>query len=404
MKKTIERRPLALTLAALVAAGCGDLLEVTNPGPIADEALNTPAAMQALVTGMSADLSVAVSTTSIWGSVWSDDLTHSGTLGAPTVFARGTITPQEVNPWWGEAHRARWVAENGIERMKNVMGADFDRSPLAARAYLIAGFANRLLGENVCEAVFDGGPAEPFVRHFERAERQFTEALRIAEAAGEETLRLAALAGRASVRAAQGDWSGAVADATEVPATFRYDAIFSLNTAREQNGWTAVTITRGEYTVWNTQWEGVTDDPRVPSEPVLDPQGNVRPAANGTTPWIRQLKYRDDGADIALAKGAEMLLLRAEAALRDGDVPGAISLINQARTVHGLPGLSATTEAEAWPILHRERGAELWLEGRRFWDLRRWYEETGPAHHDFLEGRDRCVPISENERLSNRNL
>ena len=96
MKKTIERRPLDLTLAALVAAGCGDLLEVTNPGPIADEALNTPAAMQALVTGMSADLSVAVSTTSIWGSVWSDDLTHSGTLGAPTVFARGTITPQEI--------------------------------------------------------------------------------------------------------------------------------------------------------------------------------------------------------------------------------------------------------------------------------------------------------------------
>lgn len=403
MTTTIKLRPLALTLAALAAAGCGDLLDVTNPGPIADDALDTPAAMQALVTGISADLSVAVSTTSIWGSVWSDDLTHSGTLGAPTVFARGTIGPQEVNPWWGEAHRARWVAENGIERMQRVMGSDFETSPLAARAFLLAGFANRLLGENVCEAVFDGGPAEPAVRHFERAEQQFTEALRIAEAAGEATLRNAALAGRASVRAAQGDWSGAVTDAANVPAGFRYDAVYSLNTTRENNGWAPVTLTRGEYTVWGTQWEGA-DDPRVPSQPVLDNQGQIRPAANGSTPWIRQQKYLDNGAEIALAKGTEMLLLRAEAALRNGDVPGAMALINQARAQHGLPELDASTEAEAWPILHRERGAELWLEGRRFWDLRRWYEETGPAHHDFLSGRDRCVPISENERLSNRNL
>src|SRR5690606_35861210 len=129
-----------------------------------------------------------------------------------------------------------------------------------------------------------------------------------------------------------------------------------------------------------------------------------RPAPNGHLRWICHQRFHDNGAEIALAKGTEMLLLRAEAALRNGDVPGAMALINQARAQHGLPELDASAEAEAWPILHRERGAELWLDGRRFWDLRRWYEETGPAHHDFLSGRDRCVPISENERLSNRNL
>jgi hypothetical protein len=397
------RLPLLGAGLALLTA-CGDLLDVTNPGPIADADLDTPAAMPALVAGMSGDLSSALSTTVVWGSVWSDDLRHSGTLGAPTIFARGDIEPVDVNPWWGPAHRARWVAEHGIERMTDVLGASFESNPLAARAYLLAGFANRILGENVCEAVFDGGSPQPYTVHFERAEEQFTEALRLAQGIGAEALATAARAGRASVRLGRGDWAGAVADAVTVPLDFRYDAVFSQNTGRESNGWEGVTLTRGEYTVWSSPYEDRSDDPRVPSEPVLGPNGQVRAAANGSTPWIRQQKYLSNADEIALAKGTEMVLIRAEAALRAGDVTEAVDLINQGRAHEGLPPVAAATVAEAWPILHYERGATLWLEGRRFFDLRRWFEESGPAHHDFLADRDRCVPISEDERLSNPNV
>jgi hypothetical protein len=119
---------------------------------------------------------------------------------------------------------------------------------------------------------------------------------------------------------------------------------------------------------------------------------------------VRQQKHLTNEAEIALAKGTEMLLIRAEAALRGGDVTGAVGFINQVRNAHGLDDASAATAAEAWPLLQDERGKTLWLEGRRFWDLRRWYEEQGPAHSDILASRDRCVPISENERLSNPNL
>ena len=113
------------------------------------------------------------------------------------------------------------------------------------------------------------------------------------------------------------------------------------------------------------------------------------------------------GADIPLVKGTEMLVLRAEAALRNNDVPGAMTLINAARAAYSataLPALSATTAAQAWPILQKERGAVLWLENRRFWDLRRWNAEPAPIKHTFLDGRDKCIPISENEMLSNPNL
>ncbi len=113
-------------IAAVLAVGCDGLLDVTNPGPINDADLNTPVAMPALVVGMSGDLSSALSITTIWGSVWSDDLFHSGTLGAPTIFARGVIASIDVNDWWGRAQRARWVAEQGIDRMKEVLGSGFE--------------------------------------------------------------------------------------------------------------------------------------------------------------------------------------------------------------------------------------------------------------------------------------
>ena len=62
----------ALTGVCLLASACD--LTVTNPGPLEDSALNTPPAMPALVTGMSADLSVAVGimlrATSLMSGAW----------------------------------------------------------------------------------------------------------------------------------------------------------------------------------------------------------------------------------------------------------------------------------------------------------------------------------------------
>ena len=40
-----------------------------------------------------------------------------------------------------------------------------------------------------------------------------------------------------------------------------------------------------------------------------------------------------------------------------------------------LGALTATRVAAAWTILQSERGLVLWLEGRRLWDLRRWFVE-----------------------------
>jgi starch-binding outer membrane protein, SusD/RagB family len=390
----------ALVGAALLVAACD--LSVSNPGPLADADLNAPSAMPALVTGMSADLSVASHSVARAVSLMSGELRHSGNYANEGWWQLGTVDGTHVDAQWANMHRARWVAETGIDRMKSVLGSDFATSPLAARAYVLAGFANRMLGENVCVAVIDGGPAGDHKLHFARAEQQFTEALKVAQAINNTELINTARAGRASVLAWQGKWSEAVSDAALVPPAFRYDAIMSINTTRERNELAYETINRREYTVFGTQWADMVKDPRVPWDTVKTAAGAFQTGQDGRTRYYRQAKYKTLADNIPLTKGAEMLVLRAEAALRNNDVAGATTLINQQRAAYGLPAVEQPASVvAAWQLLQTERGAVVWLETRRLWDLRRWGAD---GRNDFLQGRSTCIPVSRNEELSNKNL
>ncbi|MQA88737.1 MAG: RagB/SusD family nutrient uptake outer membrane protein [Gemmatimonas sp.] len=120
------------------------------------------------------------------------------------------------------------------------------------------------------------------------------------------------------------------------------------------------------------------------------------------TPWYRALKYTSRGNDVALAKGTEMALIQAEAALRNGDVDGMLIHINRARDFREMDPASAGSVDEAWELLKYERGSELWLEARRFWDRRRWFED---GRDDYIAGHaDQCFPIGQGEVDSNPNL
>lgn len=398
----------AVVLAALIplAAGCGDIFDTEAPGRIADENLDNKEAIPGLVVGMSYDLAQAVDgLLEAWVPLAAGELFHGGSYDWADV-PNGVILPEDVDGIWGTMQQARWVAEAGIERIRGIMESEsgaFEKSPQVARAYVLAGFANRTLGENVCETAIDGGPREPNTVHFQRAVDQFTEAIAIGTAAGNSDVVTAAYGGRASVRAWLGDWDGAVQDAQNVPVGFTYYA--KLSADGESNQIAYETHDRFEYTVFNTEWANLPNDPRVPWEILHESDGTVSTGANGSTPHYQQQKYNSTGDDVPLTKGTEMLVLRAEAALRKSDINGAFALLNQARDHYGMPPLTAPASlTEAWRVLHVERGATTWLENRRLWDLRRWVEETGPAHHTFLETRDRCIPISQEEMNTNPNL
>ena len=394
----------AAALAALIPlAGCGDIFETEAPGRIADENLDNEVAISGLVVGMSYDLAQAMDgLLEAWVPLAAGELFHGGSYDWADVPS-GTILPEDVDGIWGDMHQARWVAEEGIERIRGILEAEagaFENSPFVARAYLLAGFANRTLGENVCETAIDGGPRELNTVHFERAIEQFTQAIAIGQAAGSEDIVTAAYGGRASARAWLGDWAGAVQDAQQVPLAFSY--VSKLSADGESNQIAYETHDRFEYTVFGTEWVDHPDDPRAPWIIVFENDGSVAVGANGSTLHYQQKKYTSTEDDVVLTKGTEMLVLRAEAALRNNDIPGAFLLLNEARDHYGMDPLTTpATAEEAWSILHVERGATTWLENRRLWDLRRWFDEAGAAHHDFLADRDRCIPISEEELNTN---
>jgi hypothetical protein len=397
--RSLTRRSVGV--AAVLCAACS--LNVTNPGPLQDAALNNVTAIPALVNGMSGDLSVAVGNYIDRGALASGELTAAGNFAAEIQYYNGNIRPEDVNADWANMQQARWSAENGIERMKTVLGANFEKNADAPRAYLYAGFANRLLGENVCTGVIDGGPAQSDSVYFVRAESLFTRAYTIATALNNANVANAALGGRASVRAWQGNWTAAMTDAALVPNTFVFNAIFSTNTTRENNDLANQTITRRETTVFGTAYAAIFKDPRTPWDTVKTSSGAIQTGQDGRTRFFRQTKYTSLGSAVPLVKGAEMLLLRAENALRGNDIAGMTTLINQERALYaGLTPVTApTTTAAAWTLLQAERGSVTWLEGRRLWDLRRWLVA---GTNSFLTGRSKCIPVSANELASNPNL
>ena len=394
-------------LAALVATGaCSDLLTVESPGRISDSDVQTKDAIPGLVTGMKYNLSDAVTSNLEILELASEEMFHGGSYDWADI-PRGVINDDDpgVNGSWSQTQQARWVAEDGIAKLTEEMDAsEFAKSPYVARAYIYAGYSNRILGGSWCSSVIDGGPEVPNTDHFARAVEQFTSAIPIAQAAGDNDLVSAAYAGRAQVKVLMGDWSGAAADAAQVPANFTFYAEVDIEM---RNDLAYETHDRNEYTVYQTYMADHPDDARAPWEIAYNNDGSVANGANGSTPMYRQEKFADNGSDVALSKGTEMLLVQAEAALQGGagGIGAAYDFMNQARDVYGMAHLTPAADlAGAYTDLRFERGATLWLETRRLEDLRRWYAATGPAHDDTLAGRALCLPISKEEKLANSNF
>ena len=408
MRRASGRFLLALGLALGVSAGlagCQD--SIVDLATVDEEDLDGSEAVAPLVAGMGRTLSLAVGFLSQTGLYASRELVYGGAgedFGATLSQAAGELTPVDSDRHWNAAHQARWAAEDGVRRMRTILGdEEFARSRLAAEALLYVGFSNRLLGENMCAAIIDGGPPGPRTVHFERAVDAFTEALAIAERVGDAELATAARAGRASAKVGLGDWSGARSDAEGVPPDFAFRARFDDTEQDRYNrvAWGTTTVERA-HTAWGTFYQTYFEesgDPRVPWG--TDP-GN--PETRNGLPWLFQAKFEGREAPIDLVTWEEMRLIVAEAALRNGDVEGATAEIDGLRAAAGVDPWPVDDVESAWTALKRERGIELWLEARRLWDLHRWLQEGIPGEADDMAGRDTCFPIGAIEQGTNPNV
>ena len=380
-----------VTLLALTACD----LDVQNPGPIQDEFLENEGAFPSIVQGFQRHNAIALGWVAYTGVYPTDEAVSSGISTAP--LPEGVITPEQGSSYWNWAHQGRWMAEDAVERFRGALGDGFSNSEMAATALLFAGYGNRLLGENFCYHVVSGGEAGPSSVHLETAESYFTEAAQVAQGAGSGELRMAAIAGRASPRAFLGNWQGAVEDAAQVPDDFRYQFRYlaSLDWADYNRLYFRIANEPWRrYTVWSTFYETYyeeTGDPRTPWTVNPDfPIGND----GRDTPFYIQQKFTRLDSPINVSSGREMRLLEAEHLLRQQDWTAAMDIINGLRTSLASDHTGAPLEPweansleQAWTALKRERGIELWLEGRRLPDLQRWLEEGTPGDQPDMTGR-----------------
>lgn len=413
----MPRRVLRVAAPLCVVAGLsGCALDAVNPGPIRAEALNTPSALSSLVNGTGRDLAESINWVAYTGGAVAREIFPAGSTGAfgiTVLHQNGKLVDNDGDNYWNFAQRARWTSEDAVTRIKSVLGTTSASSATLAQALVWAGFSNRHLGENFCEGVINGGAPGPHTVYFERAEANFTEAITVATAANNANLVSAATAGRASVRLLRNNTAGAATDAAAVSSAFAYRMPYYQNELDQYNRifWASANQPYRAHTVWNTYIETyrrATRDPRVPFDSSLTILvGDAAVGALGRVRWYFQTKYPTLASPINLATGWEMRLIEAEVKLIAGDVAGALTLINGRRTALSLAPVTATNVTEAWAALKRERGIELWLEGRRLGDLRRWATLSRPGALDPKEeipGRDLCFATPLSEKQTNLNF
>ncbi len=398
-------------IAALLLGACN--LEVTNPGPVNATYLDDKAAFPALVNGAGRDLSEALNWVSYTGAAVSRELHPAGSTGSFGITPAqqgGRLIDDETGTHWQLAQRARWTSESAIGRIKTVLGSAATTNAQYLQALVWAGYANKLLGENFCDGVIDGGPKDSYTVYLTRAEANFTEAIAVATTQNNATLLNAAKGGRAAVRLLRKDLAGAASDASGLANTFAYKMPYNILDADQYNRiyWATANAPYRAHTVWNTFYETYytqTKDPRVAwgSDP-KNPVGDAAVGNLGKVPWYFELKYAAKDSPINLSTGWEMRLIEAEAKLSGGDVAGAMTLINGRRVTLNLAPWVAATATDAWTALKRERGIELWLEARRLGDFRRWAANNTPGTSDDMTGRDVCFVTPRAEKESNPNF
>ena len=452
--KIPRRFAAAITLVSLGIAACD--FSVTNPGPLQDQALDNEGAHLALVTGAQRVIADGLNDFARSGVVRAREIQPSGDTNVRHEFEIGVaeVDDRVHERGFGDLQQARWVADEAIRRFLPILGTGAESYAPLAEAYLWTGYANRILGEHMCHAVFDGGPAEPYKNHLTLAIEHFTRAAEIAARAGSSDLEMAAVAGRAAAHLYLGDYGPAEQDASQIPVDF----VHVINYYSENSpSYTFVTQISGAavrgISTWNTVYENYyleTGDPRAAwgFDPTYPTGETPRGLTWGEVPFFYPLKYflprtpaaytdfdsRDGTAmrnlPVNLASGREMRLIIAEVSLQNGDWQTAMEIINGRRaelisettSLHAggtpLEPFGASTLEEAWTALKRERGIELWMEARRIGDLRRWREQGTPGELHPLEyipqeivdrwgvsrEQDVCIPIPLRERETNPNI
>jgi hypothetical protein len=413
----------AAVTAGLLATGlfgaCSDVLKVNAPQLIEESTLTQPANAPVLLAGAIADFECAfVNYIATMGNV-ADEFADSQANAAIWDIDRRTNFPNYAlystatcgAGGYGAVYTPVSVARAAGDRTLGLLQGWTDaevpnRAMLMARAAAYTGYSLVLLGEGFCSAAIDVGPELTPNQVFAEAENRFGLALQSltgVTGSSADSLRNLSLVGRARARINQGTATKraeAVADATQVPDGFTFNARYSAATGRSENRIFRYNNTSGQITV-DPSYRNL-NDPRVPA---VDAN---RSASLASLRLWTQMKYTSLTAPIPIASWREAILIRAEVA----GGQEAVNLINQLRTRPGvaLAPFASTDPAAIQAQVQEERRRELYLESHRLFDTIRFNVPLNPApgapfpNGGGQYGTNKCLPLPDVERLNNPNI
>lgn len=420
------RQPIALGVLLLVAAACNDLTTLTqsNPGALETGTVYQPANASLIVSGAISDFECAFTRYVVGSAVFTDELSDGisnsanfdydrRTLTTSASYGTGTCTNNQQAPIYTTLSIARRSADTAIAKLKGWTDAQVpstvNRGKLIGQSYAYAGYSLVLLGEGMCSAAINLSAEMTPAQVFDEAKARFDSAVVYSTTANDTTTRNFATLGRARVLLDLGNAAAAGTDAATIPAGFNDTTTADGINIRREN-FVFLTVNQSSWATVDPSFRNLTVDG------VADPRVAVtNTGKNGTAPGAQIFtanKHSALATVMSIARYAEAQLIVAEARAVANDIPGATAAINAARATHaGLPQYSSAgqTAAQVKDQIVEERRRELFLEGHRLGDLRRYGLAFAPTSGTAYAGggtygTQTCFPLPDVERVNNPNI
>ena len=400
--------------AVAALAGCDGFLDVENPASLLDEDLERPELLATLAATPQANIAGDISGTFSRSSLLGDELLHNSTQLENVDAMRGNrlAASSAVEGHWRGLAQSRWLADEVVDRL-TAAGGDADDIAMAnfwggvARITMADHFNVIVYGDedsprgvidvlndaitrfnNAANGAVSSNIEAAALGQVARAYRSlYFEEMHLNSNTDLNLLSQAETAARAAL-AADGDYY----------LGLDYGAPGGSNAAAVLGGPNGGTVNRPDGSVYAYLADPVTGDwdPRVPHMHNNDPEmlDDGQSAEFGLT--FTNLKFVEIDDPYPISRASEAMLIIAEAELEQGNLQEAVDYINMnraaARTRVASSGYAGGA-SKGWPPtvtplsdlqdyvnpndaaqirtqLQYERQAELWLEMRRWADMR----------------------------------
>jgi starch-binding outer membrane protein, SusD/RagB family len=407
--------------AAVVFAACTDVtsLQQSNPSQLSTATVFTPQNAQLIVNSSQGDFECAYNEYIVGSGLFTDELANAISQTSNFDYDRRTITPsspygtgtcnsQQQPGVYTPLSAARASNDTAVSHLEGWTDAQVpNRVKLIGVASAYAGYSLVLLGEGMCTAAINLSPELTDAQLFAEAKIRFDSAVSTATKAGDtQTLDLALL-GRARTQLDLGNSAAAAVDAALIPSgflvTIGHDAVQTRRQNlvfmhTQQSNFSSVdTSIQHTYTA--------TNDPRI----AFTSTGKI--GSDAKTLIVFPNKDATVTSPQALAKYSEAQLIIAENDVNTGNFAGALAIVNSLQTANGQPSFnpSPLSAATVMPLVIEERRRELFLEGHRLGDIRRYNLPLNPpAGAPYVSGgvygTQTCFPLPDVERINNPNI